>query len=301
MPAKLMNRIRLAEAYLLKNPMPRGMPSDITLELTNRCDLHCPMCPRDLCKRPIGDMDLELLKDVLDQAVPGLEMSDLCLDGEPLLYPELEAALRILEDRGVKTYLQTTALLLDRDKAEMLLDSGLDAIVFSLDADTRETYEKVHGAGNIEIARNNISRFLEMRSNKGSSLSVTVQLVAQKMNSHEISAFKKRWANSTVDAVRIKPLNINYHNRPREGQLVPASNVFDKSAALRCIRLWRSMTVLWDGTCVPCCYDFCGIAPIGDLKIQPLNDVWLGEKLVELRTLHSSGRLEEIPLCREWQ
>ena len=87
-------------------------------------------------------------------------------------------------------------------------------------------------------------------------------------------------------------------NKIRQDSIATASTRLPGNSTTPCIRLWRGMAILWNGTCVPCCYDLCGSTPVGDLTGRSLEDVWLGEELTHLRALHSAGRLQEIELCR---
>ena len=157
--AKGLNRLRLARSYLRGDPYPSNIPLEITLELTNRCNLACPMCSRDICDARTGDMDPRLLESIVEQAGDLLEAAEVCLGGEPLLYPRLDEVLSLLSSRGVRSYIQTNALLLEREISEILISCGLEAAVFSLDAVTQETYRKVHGGGDLSIAEKNVRAF----------------------------------------------------------------------------------------------------------------------------------------------
>ena len=68
---RLRNRLALGAAYLKGDPSPGGYPLDLTLELTNRCDLGCVMCPRNWSGRAVGDMDIGLFRSIIDQAALG--------------------------------------------------------------------------------------------------------------------------------------------------------------------------------------------------------------------------------------
>jgi radical SAM protein with 4Fe4S-binding SPASM domain len=44
------------------------------------------------------------------------------------------------------------------------------------------------------------------------------------------------------------------------------------------------MTILWDGTVVPCCFDFFKTYPLGNITNQSVEDIWNGEPMKKLRS-----------------
>jgi radical SAM protein with 4Fe4S-binding SPASM domain len=66
-----------------------------------------------------------------------------------------------------------------------------------------------------------------------------------------------------------------------------------------CIMLPLAMQIYWDGrvsACSCCDYDSCGQLYLGDLKQQPLSEIFNGPKSQEVWRLHESGSLQ--PICR---
>lgn len=296
--AQLVNRLRLTGAYAMGEPAPGGWPLELTIELTNRCDLACVMCPRNWSGRPVGDMDLALFRRIVDQAAGKVGLVDLCIAGESLLHPHVFEAIAHLRERGIASYLQTSGNPVDEATAERILDSGLDLLSFSIDGATPETYDAIRIGGDLGRVEQNLERFLELRARRGSRTPHTVvQLIVQKRNEHELAAFRARWAGSGIDAVRVKPLGVNRGHWRRIGDQIvrPASD----EAPPPCIRSWRSVAIYWDGRAVPCCYDFDGCEPVGDLTRQTLEEVWRGAEMHALRERQAAGRYDEIPLCRD--
>lgn len=302
---RLLNRLRLTRAYLSGDPDPGGWPMELTLELTNRCDLGCIMCPRNWAGRAPGDMDLGLFRSVVDQAAGHVGMVDLCLAGESLLHPGIFEAIAYLRSRGIRSYLQTSGLHVDRERAERLLDSGLDFVSFSIDGFRPETYDTIRRGGDFARTVANLEAFLALRRERGGAGArpfTVVQMIVQRDNAHETEAFRRRWEASGVDAVRLKPLGVNRNHVRRIGDRVVDGSVVAGGAradAAPCIRAWRGLAVYWDGRVVPCCYDFDGCETVGDLRHERLADVWRGAAMRGLRERQAGGRYDEIPLCKD--
>ncbi|MGW8157813.1 MAG: radical SAM/SPASM family putative metalloenzyme maturase [Desulfoprunum sp.] len=112
-------------------------PAKIYVELTTRCNLHCPMCVKQAEGSCIveGDMPLAVFKRLL----PSLAHTrTLVLNGigEPLLHPELEEVIRLARGwmpADAAIGFQSNGFLLDRHRAERLMAAGLDTVCLSLD------------------------------------------------------------------------------------------------------------------------------------------------------------------------
>ena len=71
-----------------------GKPVHLKLELTNYCNLSCPMCPHQSMQRPVGYMSPTLFRRIIDQAVPELEFAYVHHLGESLFQKNDRVASR---------------------------------------------------------------------------------------------------------------------------------------------------------------------------------------------------------------
>ena len=83
------NRLGLLKSYLQKRTVVSGGPLTLTIESTAKCNLFCPMCPREQMYFPPKDMDLALFKKIIDESKEYLEFAVPYGVGEPLLNPEI--------------------------------------------------------------------------------------------------------------------------------------------------------------------------------------------------------------------
>lgn len=268
-------------------------------ELTNNCPMTCQMCPRThAMSRTLGNMDFELYRSLIDDAAAGTAKLFLHHFGDSLLHPELGRFIRHARDRRIRTYLSANPVLLTRSRIEALVTGGLDRLVLSLDGLTGETSATVRGraAHNVELAERRIDELLAFRRESGSRTPyVTLQFVRQRQNVHEVAAWLAKWrAKPEIDRVRVKSYSTwnGEHDEINELQLNPR-----QPSTVVCMRPWTSVTVLWDGRVVPCCFDYDGVETLGNLREESLVDIWRGDRLRRLRTLHRDGRSGEVPLC----
>ncbi|KAB2887268.1 MAG: radical SAM/SPASM family putative metalloenzyme maturase [Desulfobulbaceae bacterium] len=113
-------------------------PEKLYVELTTRCNLHCPMCVKQADGSDIAEGDLPL--DTFKRLLPSLgHIRSLILNGigEPLLHPDLEEIISLARSRmpGLGTIgFQSNGFLLDKQRAASLLQAGLDTLCLSLDS-----------------------------------------------------------------------------------------------------------------------------------------------------------------------
>src|SRR5438128_1284663 len=81
------NRAKLLWSYLTKQERVRALPVEYIVETTAKCNLYCPMCPRETHPQPKEDMPAEIFdRLVQDSSKTGEHMMLIGL-GEPFLDP----------------------------------------------------------------------------------------------------------------------------------------------------------------------------------------------------------------------
>ena len=90
------------KASTIKERISPEFPLVLNIEPTNDCDLYCYYCPRLKSKKPIGYIDFNLAKKIIDEAAsyPRLTMLNFHKDGEFLLHPQIDAMIKYAESRS---------------------------------------------------------------------------------------------------------------------------------------------------------------------------------------------------------
>jgi MoaA/NifB/PqqE/SkfB family radical SAM enzyme len=284
-------------------------PLHLDVESTNACDLRCVMCTRNFMKEKIGFIDLGLYKKVIKEAadnnLPSLKLN---FRGEPLLHPDLPKLVKLAKDAGIlEVQFNTNGLSLDEKKSEELLKAGLDRLLFSVDGATKKTYEGIRTGSNFETVVGNIKRFVEMRDGMGMKRpSVRVQMVKMERNKHEVEQFIKMWID-VVNRVAVTTQREPYlkietgENFPCHQPRGKGKETVQKFEHFPCHQLWQRMVVWWTGEVFMCCGDWHGEYPLGKVGKDGLHDLWHDEKYSFVRKLHSTGKLEDLPICARCQ
>ncbi|MDD2464338.1 MAG: radical SAM/SPASM family putative metalloenzyme maturase [Desulfobulbus sp.] len=161
-------------------------PHKIYLETTTRCNLRCRMCVKYAQGSCIeeGDLDMALFQRLL----PSLSQTRfLVLNGigEPLLHSQLTTmialARQVMPQKGVIGF-QSNGLLLSKQKAEELLQAGLDTICLSIDS-----LEPVQGG---EHQRSPVERAIDYlrqaASGRKRPFSIGLEVVLQRQTVHQL-------------------------------------------------------------------------------------------------------------------
>ncbi len=118
-----------------------GLPSEITWELTYRCNLNCNMC----FQKRISEGEELKLADI-QKIVTGLNSISKKINltgGEIFVRDDIFEILHILEKRNVKVFIITNGTLLNQEKVELLLKfRNIIGIQFSIDG-SKQIHDKI--------------------------------------------------------------------------------------------------------------------------------------------------------------
>jgi radical SAM protein with 4Fe4S-binding SPASM domain len=295
-PREALNRFRLATEYLRGKEVVKGFPKHLRIELTNRCNLACIMCPITEMERTLGNMDIELFKKIVtDAAANGTTFVYLHAWGESTIHRDMFKMVREAKKVGLQVGLSTNCTLLNEERAREVVDSGLDFLILSMDGAIKETYEKVRKNGDFEVVRQNITNMLETKARAGRGPFTVLQLIRMTETQSEVDAFVSYWNNVAPDSVFVKKLwtwdgKAEDINRLLIEEAPNAVNTV-------CQALWKQLVIHWNGDVVPCCTDIEGKLHLGNLREQTLEEVWNGEPMRDLRRAHTEGRRKGLYPC----
>lgn len=286
-----LNRAKILSSYLTGHERVHGLPVEYIVETTAKCNLYCPMCPRETHKQPKEDMTDEIFQRLVQGAERTGEHMMLIGLGEPFMDRKIFDRIEYCERHGIATLLSTNGTFLDEKTSARLLDSSLAHITLSFDGSTKATFEHYRKGARFEKVRDNFVRFAKMKHDRRSKIQVVAQMVRMPGNAHEADEFRQFWSQIRgVDQVRVKEDETN---------LVQPEARHSAFGGRRCHYLWRgAMYVKHDGRVYPCCQSYLlDGAPVGDLRTQSLKEIFNSDDIRRLRKLHASGRGAEVDMC----
>ena len=284
---------------------PRDFPFWINLELTNRCQLDCLFCSRQKSRRPLGDLDMETARLVVDEArnraaAGGFVGVRFTGWGEPLLHPRAADIAALVKEAGLRLKIYTNGLALTPDLMDRFLELGVDDLQFSLQGLTPAQYEfNRRGAAYARLRAS-----LEMAAaRRGTAarpfLSVLTSTLADEARAADPEIFVREML-TLADKVAVDLTNLSFV--ADQSRVKPYLD--RQSAGLtrgRCVDVFLALEVKYDGLIQFCGQDADGLAEhsLGRVGRLSLGEAWRGPRMNEQR--QRVGRElghESRPVCR---
>lgn len=302
-------------------------PLQIDFELNYSCNFTCPMCTwNEESTEGKGKQtwfDFEVFKEVIDHGVSkGLKSIRLNYINEPLIRKDIVKFISYAHQAGIiDSYFSTNGSLLSDDMIKSLINSGLLRLQVSLDAITKNTYEKIRTGGNYDQVIKNVLRFLEIRNEMGLKLpTLRVNFVKTDVNKNELEDFVKFWEGK-ADSVGIQDLVgiMDGFGKKTNEQIEQTKLQGD----FRCAQPFQRVTLRYNGTILPCCTFYAAEMPIGQLKseintefsdidniglldksiksklvIGTIEEIWKSKQMEFIRDIHKKGEFWKHPICK---
>lgn len=290
----------------LRNRHAHAFPPILHVELTNECNLECPMCARTTSMtRPVQHMPEEMFRRVIDDAAGrGVQKLWLHHFGESLMHPrayELITYAARKKDLGLVA-LSTNATTLNEKNARRLIKTRLHHLILSVDAHSDDVYTVVRGF-DFDRVLANVRGFLELHRELESKMSVALLIINMGIKRDEIDDFRRTWAPYESKRVKVVVKKMtNYGGVVDTAQFAGEetdTDVYDRQRRRSCPKLWDSLTVQSNGQVVACGYDVNGTMPYGNVADMSLLDAWNGEAIQALRQRHLDLDFDGLPLCND--
>ncbi len=271
---KMVNLSVLAFSYLLSflkiERYKRCMPFFLSVEVANYCNLKCPECPVGTKKNTkiiAKTIDYELYIKLINEMKPTLLHLILYFQGEPLLNKQLPELIQYAHQARIFTSTSTNAQFVTKDNAKLLVLSGLDKIIISVDGSTQETYQKYRIGGRLDKAIDGIKQLIFWKNElKSITPMVEIQFLVLKTNEHQMA--EMRLLAKSLKANRMSFKTAQLYDFENGNALMPSKKRYSRykknhngkyvlkgKQPNRCLRLWSGGVVNAHGEVLPCCFD----------------------------------------------
>ncbi|MCP3987271.1 MAG: radical SAM protein [bacterium] len=292
--------------YGYVKPEHAEFPPILVIAVTNVCNMACIHCAHPIIKKDSGYrgtfMKPEVHRAIVEQTrdfKDKLWMFRYAADGESMLHPNFLDFVEETKASGIGPVdLTTNGMTLDDESIHRLLRAPIDVIDISLDAHSRESYEKVRIRGNFDTVVANLERLIELRDQLNSPTKIMTSIIRQKEALTEVQAFEEFWGQR-VDEVIVRGLNSDLG-------IVDVSETYfdDDLERWPCHQFWKRVTVNHDGDVRFCVEDWRNTELIGNVLETTIQEIWHSPIYEQLRELHASGRWNDIRMCskcQDWQ
>jgi radical SAM protein with 4Fe4S-binding SPASM domain len=176
----------------------------------------------------------------------------------------------------------------DEAKAERLVDSGLDTLIFGVDGATQETYSQYRRGGNLHKVLDNIRTIVRIKKAKGAAHPrLTLRFVVMRHNEHETPLMHKLAEELEVDFLSFKTVNMPLpHGESLDSSWSPESKRYQryeyhtesharKQRPFRCMRPWKRITLQARGEIISCDQDYKNTYTFGNINDgQSTRAIW---------------------------
>lgn len=290
-------------------------PRHIMIEPTNICNSRCPLCPTGagLLQRTKGFMSLDLFKKLVDEIQDHESIITLWHYGEPFIHRKIYAFIQYAAERDIAVISSTNGYAFyEKASVERLAQSGLSKLIVSMDGASDTVNSRYRQGVNFERVIKGLNYFKELTDgvpvNKGMP-ELAIQMIAFKHNMSDIEAIQLL-AKRLGATFEIKTANLNMVPEVEFEAYLPDQEQYrryewdDKAKmwdhkghfANSCSFVETGLTINWDGSVNPCCYDYQSEYVLGNAHEQSISEIWSGASLEELRNSIRKNRAG-LPIC----
>ncbi len=288
-------------------------PLRLQIQTLTGCNGQCSICPYHSISKNLvhGTMTRDLHSKIVDEAIPEQLLCGIVyeLHNEPLLDKRTFEFIKYFKSKspGKEATLVTNGELLDRFTLTDILLSNLDCLIVSLNAYSKEMFERINCGLDYEKVMRNISFLL---SNKEMRKKVILSFIFTEQNQNEVYQAVRFWNKMGV-ATRVLELTNRAGTLPnydslRSNQGYYAKGYFSRLRRSLVLPLQRragcqmpfyQMNVLFNGDVIICCNDWNRSTVVGNAKESSLREIWNSDKFNRIRRLIVNKNYKAIESC----
>ena len=275
----------------------RHLPTFVSVEPANYCQLRCPECPVGQRESrsdtspsashhyPRQLLSLDAFRRVLVQVQGSAHTMQFYFQGEPLLNPALPEMIALAHRANLYTIVSTNAQALTQDMAERLVVAGLSRIIVSIDGFTPESYAAYRVGGHLPLALDGLRYLREAKDKHHSSIRIELQVLRLSTNETEWTWIRRHYRQ--LGATRLTFKTAQLYDYRHGNPLMPSDPRYSRYRLgadglyhlhrphhRSCYRLWSGCVITTNGTVLPCCYDKAATYPLGNILEKPLQTIW---------------------------
>ncbi|NEN94800.1 MAG: radical SAM protein [Moorea sp. SIO1F2] len=301
-------------------------PQGLYIELTDRCNLLCPMCRQSAVAGDV--LSLEVFKEIADALFPHARFVDLRGWGESTLLPNFEAYLDYAMRFPLQKKLITNATVNKPHLWQKLGEAGV-IVGVSIDAADPELYEQLRVGAKLEKMLANVRQIIRAAETSGLDPKQQVYfcITASGMNLLDIKNIVHIGLDLGIDRFKLEPLktsdgdpnHLKYHIQTVKAETAALKTLVEETGARielsaslieeqvyepavrkLCIHPWQYLYVNSRGR-MGFCDHLNGVEEFtfANWSEGSFEDFWNGPEMVQLRKEHLArfNQGQEIAIC----
>ena len=207
----------------------------VQVEVTSFCNAFCVYCPRTVYREKWRNRHLPTSTfDKLMSSLPETGILFLQGWGEPLLNPHFIEMVRVAKAWGLQVGATTNGTLIDDEMADILVDSGIDVLAFSLAGATPEQNDRFRVGADLEKVLEAMALVKKARDKKGGqSPRINLAYLLLRSGSDDIRALPGLISGLDVSQVVVSTLDFVPSEKIQQEALIPPGEEEFHSLAAR--------------------------------------------------------------------
>jgi len=267
-------------------------PIYVLIEPVSSCNLKCPMCFQSdksfIKKEFMGKMDFELYKKIIDECqINGTKAITFGSRGEPTIHPQINEFIEYAAGKFLDLKIITNATKLNEGLIHTIFKSNLQQVVFSIDSEEKETYERLRKFAKYEEVLANVQNYNVIKKQYKNNITTTRIAgvkVEETQNEKNFYNFWSEYADEVVFKQAFTRWD-TYNNAPHEDFIEP------------CHYIWERMYVWFDGKVNPCDADYKSYLSYGNVKKNSIKSIWNSDEYKLLKEKHLNKSRNKIKPC----
>jgi len=147
-------------------------PRVLFIESYAGCNLQCPGCDREHIEgsRTNLNLDFDTYTKLIDELSPTLAYMEFHLGGENYMHKRADEMVRYCKDRNPDVFILTSTnghFFHTDERRQSVLDSGIDAMIFSVDGANQDSYARYRVNGRFDRVVESIRELARMKKEQG--------------------------------------------------------------------------------------------------------------------------------------
>lgn len=236
----------------------------------------------------------------ISENIPPFRVAVLYHGGEPLLNPRIPQMISDLKSVGMPLVkMVSNGMLLSGELAHQIVSSGLDQLEVSLDGGSAKESDAIRTRSSADAIIDNVQKFLDLAQMSARRLKVTISTTQFRTNRESLEPETPNWLRGHFEGrdVDFKATwAVAWPSGDHDSSIFESDIPGGYVPPRNCSFLDETLTVRADGTVVPCCYDLTTAAPLGNLNVSSIEEIWNSEGFAQFRRNFVSGNYP--PLCQ---
>lgn len=296
----------ISEVDLIRSQFPyifhdASEPPILALELTSYCNLKCLYCTNNTGGRKKEHMNESTFNQVMKNihSFKFKKRIQLVGNGESTIHPNFEDILNQLTQSGNYISIVTNGNWIRDDIAEIILNSKIDLIEFSIDAGGKDFYEKSRLQGDYNLLLKNVQKTFSLKQKLKSKTLINIRSLLRPSQINQFESEKKFWGKFSDRVMPQYLLKIN-NTEYNEDLFIPAQQKDDSYP--KCSLPFKHMEVKNNGDVLMCYYSLYQLEPaglpLGNINSSGLNELWNCQIMKNYRKAHRMRNENLMPVCK---